>query len=254
MKRTLLLATALGVLLGFALPAPQAQAALNVGFSIGSGGRHNGFSLGFQSEPDVVLIPSSRVYYAQDADVDLYSYDDAWYCVQDGVWYASDSYDGPFVAIGFSSVPYEIRNVPVSYRRHWEGYTSQSSGYRDGYQNRGWNQNRGGATQYRGGWSQDRGNAYQDRSGWSQNRGDPTQYRGGWSQDRGNAYQDRGGWSQNRGNPTQDRGGAWNQGGSWNDRNNSGDHGNRGHGNGGNNGRGNRGRGNWNRGGRGWGR
>jgi len=233
MKRTLLLATALGVFLGFAQPAPQAQAAVSVGFSIGSSGRHDGFSLSFRSRPDVVLIPSSRVYYAQDADEDLYFYDDAWYCVQDGVWYTSDSYQGPFAAIGYSSVPYEIRNVPGSYRRHWEGYAAPAQAYGDGYQNRGsWNQDRGGA------WNQDRG-AYQNRGG-------------GWNQDQSGAYQRRGGggWSQNRGD--ENYGGNW--GGNWNDRGNSRNHGYQGRGRGGNGDHWNRGRGNWNRGGRGWGR
>jgi hypothetical protein len=237
MKRTLLLATALGVFLGFAQPARPAQAAVSVGFSIGSGGRHDGFSLSFRSRPDVVLIPSSSVYYAQDANEDVYFYDDAWYCVEDGVWYMADSYQGPFVAIGFSSVPYEIRNVPGSYRRHWEGYTAPAQTYGDGFQNRGWNQDRGdayqnrGSNQTRGGWNQDRGGAYQNRS----------------------SNQDRGGWSQNRVDTQQNRGHG-NQGGNWNNRDNSGDRGNHGRGNGANGDRGNRGRGNSNRGGRGWGR
>jgi len=243
MKRTLLLATALGVFLGFAQPAPQAQAAVSVGFSIGSRGRHDGFSLSFRSRPDVVLIPSSRVYYAQDADEDLYFYDDAWYCVQDGVWYTSDSYQGPFAAIGFSSVPYEIRNVPGSYRRHWEGYAAPAQAYGDGYQDRGtWNQDRGGA------WYQDRGGQYQNRGGgWSQDQsGGYPRGGGGWSQNRGNVSQDRGGWNQNRGGE--------NYGGNWNDRGNSRDHGYQGRGRGANGDRWNRGRGNWNRGGRSWGR
>ena len=64
MKRALLLA-ALWTLIGFAWPAPQAQASVSVGVSIGSG-RHGGFSLRFASRPNVVLIPSSRVYYAPD--------------------------------------------------------------------------------------------------------------------------------------------------------------------------------------------
>jgi len=193
MKRTLLLAAALGALLGFAQPARQAQAAVSVGFSIGSGGRHNGFSLGFQSQPNVVLIPSSRVYYAQDADVDLYSYDDAWYCVEDGVWYTSDSYDGPFVAIGFSSVPYEIRNVPGSYRRHWEGYAAPAPRYRDAYQ--------------------DRSGGYQDRGWSSQNRGDENRGQS-WgdrndSRDHGNQGRGNGGNRShgNRGRGNSDRGG-----------------------------------------------
>jgi hypothetical protein len=158
MKRTLLLAAALGALLGFAQPARPAQAAVSVGFSIGSGGRHNGFSLSFRSRPDVVLIPSSRVYYAQDANEDVYFYDDAWYCVEDGVWYTADSYQGPFVAVGFSSVPHEIRNVPGSYRRHWEGYAAPAPRYRDAYQDRS------GSNRDRGGWNQNRGDGNQGQS------------------------------------------------------------------------------------------
>jgi hypothetical protein len=186
MKRTLLLAAALGALLGFAQPARQAQAAVNVGFSIGSGGRHNGFSLSFQSRPDVVLIPSSRVYYAQDANEDLYFYDDAWYCVEDGVWYTSDSYDGPFVAVGFSSVPYEIRNVPGSYRRHWEGYAAPAPRYRDAYQDRTWsNQNRGDGNRDQS-WG-DRNDSRDDGNQGRGNRGN------GGHGNRGRGNSDRGG-------------------------------------------------------------
>jgi len=118
MKRTILLATALGAFLGFALPARQADASVSVGVSIGTG-RHGGFSLSFASRPSVVLIPSSRVYYASNFAEDLYCYDDDWYTCDDGTWYTARSYNGPFVQIAFTSLPYEIRSVPVSYRRHW---------------------------------------------------------------------------------------------------------------------------------------
>lgn len=123
MKRAILLATALVAFLGFALPARQAEASVSVGVSIGTG-RHGGFSLSFASQPNVVLIPSSRVYYAPNLDEDLYSYDDEWYYCQDGDWYSADSYDGPFYQVAFTSVPYEIQNIPVRYRRHWGGYQS----------------------------------------------------------------------------------------------------------------------------------
>ena len=123
MKRAILLATALVAFLGFALPARQAEASVSVGVSIGTG-RHGGFSLSFASRPNVVLIPSSRVYYAPNLDEDLYAYDDEWYYCQDGDWYSADSYDGPFYEVAFTSVPFEIRNIPTRYRRHWGGYQS----------------------------------------------------------------------------------------------------------------------------------
>ena len=132
MKRAFLLAAALLTLAGFALPARQAQAGVSVGFSIGSGRHGNGFSLSFASRPNVVLIPSSRVYYASDLDEDLYCVDDQWYYCNDGTWYEADSYNGPFFAVGFESIPYEIRSVPVHYRRHWGGYSGYFSDP-DGY-------------------------------------------------------------------------------------------------------------------------
>jgi hypothetical protein len=137
MKRALLLTAALTVLLGLGTPARQAQAAVSVGLSFGSG-RHGGFSLNFSSRPNVVLVPSSRVYYVSDLDQDLYCYGNEWYYVDDGAWYMAPSYNGPFVQIAFTSVPYEIRSVPVRYRRHWNGYTAPV--YRQPtYRNRTWN-------------------------------------------------------------------------------------------------------------------
>jgi len=143
MKRALILATALAALLGFAAPARQAQAAVSVGLSIGSG-RHGGFSLSFSSRPNVVLIPSSRVYYAPSLNEDLYCYGDDWYYCDEGEWYMGSSYNGPFVQIAFTSVPYEIRTVPVSYRRHWGGsYRNYSAPVYHApvttYRNRTWN-------------------------------------------------------------------------------------------------------------------
>lgn len=227
MKRALLLAAALATLAGFAWPARQAQASVSVGVSIGSGG-HGGFSLSFASRPSVVLIPSSRVYYAPDLDEDLYAYDDEWYYCDDGTWYIADSYDGPFFEIGFTSVPYEIRNVPFRYRRHWGG----DSGY---YGNSGYYDNSG----------------YYGNSGYSGYSRD-TRYRSTYrppvvtSPTYG--YRDRDRTWGDRDQRSQTWGGDQNQGnGTWNDRNDRGQNNDRGNGRGrGNHGRGH-GQGRWGR-------
>jgi len=217
MKRAILLATVLAAFLGFALPARQAEASVSVGVSIGTG-RHGGFSLSFASRPNVVLIPSSRVYYAPNLDEDLYSYDDEWYYCQDGDWYSADAYDGPFYQVAFTSVPFEIRNIPVRYRRHWGGYQS--------YQ--GYN-----APVYRAPvTTRYRAPAYPTRT---------------WSDQRRN-------WNDQNGQPSNDRNGQWNDrnGGGNNDRQGNNGRGNgrgrsnghgKGHGNNGNQGNG----GGWNR-------
>ena len=188
MKRAFLLAVAALSFLAFAAPAQKAEAAVSVGLSVG--GRHSGFSLSFQSRPEVVLIPSSRVYYTQDFDQDLYCYGDDWYYVDDGAWFYSRSYRGPFVEIAFTSVPFEVRNVPVGYRRHWGGSNSYYT-------------NRYGTTTRDRSWSDRSQTSTRDRN-WGDR--DPSSHR-----DRN--YNDRN-QGRGRGEGNHGRGNGWGRGGS----------------------------------------
>jgi hypothetical protein len=163
MKRHLLLTLFALASLAFAAPIHQAQAAVSVGVSINTGSPYRGLTLNFRSQPDLALIPSSRVYYASNIDQDLYRYGDNWYYTADDCWYASRSYRGPFVQIGVSSVPFAVYNVPDSYRRHWGG-ASRGQGYAYGNQHRQWGQrndrggrNGGGSTRNRNHVSADQG-------------------------------------------------------------------------------------------------
>jgi len=222
MKRALLLTLAALTFLAFALPARQAQAAVSLGFSISTGGRHNGFSLSFQSRPTMVVIPSSRVYYDPDLDQDLYCYGGDWYYVDDGgAWYTSRSYRGPFIQVSFGSVPYEVRNVPGGYRRHWGGgYSTSSYGY--GYRDRQSNDRY--QTPYRDRSWTDRNQTQERDRTWSQTQDRSQAQDRNWNdqgqwQDRDRSWSDR--------NQTQDRGG--NQGRDRGRRNN-GNRGGNGHG------------------------
>lgn len=100
--------------------APQAKAGTSVGVQIQIGDRYRGGEVQFRSEPDVVVVPSTRVYYVRDYDYDVYRYGSYWYFIDDGYWYRSRTWRGPFVHIGYMSVPRPIRVVPVNYRRHWK--------------------------------------------------------------------------------------------------------------------------------------
>ena len=169
MKRYLLLTLFALASLAFAAPVRQAQAAVSVGVSFNTGSPYRGLSLSFRSQPDLAMIPTSRVYYARNIDQDLYRYGDNWYFTEDDCWYAARSYRGPFVQISVASVPYDVYHVPASYRRHW-GAASRGQGY--GYGNR---DHRGGNQGRRGNQSDDRG----------RNGGGNTRYRDHVSADQG---------------------------------------------------------------------
>jgi hypothetical protein len=100
--------------------AQPVQAGTSVGVHIQIGDPYRGGSLVFHKEPDVVVVPQSRVYYVRDYNYDLYRYGSYWYFIDDGYWYRARSYRGPFVHISSSSVPRSVRYVPVKYRRHWK--------------------------------------------------------------------------------------------------------------------------------------
>ncbi|HEX5030296.1 MAG TPA: hypothetical protein VFX78_02420 [Candidatus Eisenbacteria bacterium] len=103
-------------------PGPKASAATSFSFSLRIGDPYIGPRLAFYEQPDVVLIPGTRVYYVDDYDYDLYRYGNYWYYCWNGGWYRSVDYDGPFYFIGYQSVPYSIRYIPVRYRHHWRNY------------------------------------------------------------------------------------------------------------------------------------
>lgn len=120
MKRLLLAAAALATV-GFAALPASSMAATSVGVSINIGDPYRGAALHFRSEPDVVLVPDTRVYYVRNYDYDVYRYGSYWYFIDDGRWYRARTYRGPFVYIHETSVPRAIVTVPTHYRRHWGG-------------------------------------------------------------------------------------------------------------------------------------
>ena len=104
----------------FLAAVSPAQAGTSVGVHIQVGDPYRGGSLVFHKEPDVVVVPETRVYYVRNYDYDVYRYGSYWYFIDDGYWYRARSYRGPFVHISSGSVPRSVRYVPVKYRRHWK--------------------------------------------------------------------------------------------------------------------------------------
>src|SRR5258706_3552571 len=120
MNRLLVMVAAVASLWLIALPA-SSMASTRVGVSINIGDPYRGAALPFRSEPDVVLVPETRVYYVRNYDYDVYRYGSYWYFIDDGRWYRARSYRGPFLCVHETSVPRSIERVPVRYRRHWGG-------------------------------------------------------------------------------------------------------------------------------------
>ncbi|HEY2387157.1 MAG TPA: hypothetical protein VGK30_09360 [Candidatus Binatia bacterium] len=72
----------------------------------------------FESEPQVVVVPQTQVYYVPGLDYDFYRFGGWWYVNRDGYWYSSRSYHGPFGPIAFERVPHAIVAIPASYHHH----------------------------------------------------------------------------------------------------------------------------------------
>lgn len=73
----------------------------------------------FHSEPEVVVVPRTKVYYVPAVpDYDMYRFGRSWYINRDGYWYRSNAYRGPFKIVEYRHVPHEIVVVPGEYRHH----------------------------------------------------------------------------------------------------------------------------------------
>lgn len=119
MKRMILAAVALVSVATFA--AGPAKAGTSVGVDIQVGDPYRGASISFRSEPEVVLVPRTKVYYVDDYDCDLYRYGRYWYFVEEGRWYRARRYSGPFYYVHRTSVPRSVLSIPPRYRRNWDG-------------------------------------------------------------------------------------------------------------------------------------
>ena len=121
MKRwnALFLGLAIAVALGVSLAPAKAGTSVSVNMRIGDPYRGE---IVFRSEPDIVVVPDSRVYYVRNSDYDLFRYGRYWYLCEHGVWFRARSYRGPFRHISFTTVPRAVVYVPEKHWRHWRDH------------------------------------------------------------------------------------------------------------------------------------
>ena len=117
MKRATLCAAMLAVAL--ATPA-MARTQTYFGFQIGISNAPPPPRTVFYDEPSEIYRPSEHVYVVADDDYDVFRCDGSYYVCQDGYWYRSPRYRGPWATVDVRYVPRPIFSVPVHYWRHRE--------------------------------------------------------------------------------------------------------------------------------------
>jgi len=122
MSRNLVWVACLVMTLALGAMPSKASARTDVSINLRIGDPYRGPRMVFRDDPDIVVVPGTRVYYVRDYDYDLYRYGGFWYYNYDGGWYRARRYSGPFAYVGYRAVPREIAYVPVRYRRHWHAY------------------------------------------------------------------------------------------------------------------------------------
>ncbi|TMQ54066.1 MAG: hypothetical protein E6K77_07405 [Candidatus Eisenbacteria bacterium] len=175
----------------------SASARTSVSVDLHFGDRYRGPDVVFYDEPDVVVVPGTRVYYVRDYDYDMYRCGRFWYYNYDGGWYRARNYRGPWIYVGYRSVPRDVGYVPYRYRRHWREFREEPRyTYRDSRnRDRGWlDRDRGEQNRDRGWRDRDRGEQNRDRGWRDRDRGQQNRDRGWRDRDRderGDGRQDR---------------------------------------------------------------
>lgn len=91
-----------------------------------------GISIGINlsSYPRMVRVPGYPVYYASDANANLFFYDGIWWVYQGSNWYSSSWYNGPWELVSPDFVPLYVLRVPVGFYRspphYFQGWSHQA--------------------------------------------------------------------------------------------------------------------------------
>lgn len=114
------LRSALWMILAVAIAAPAgAETRTTLKVQLGLGNAPPPPVVIYREAPPVVVVPQSAVYVVRDdgCDYDFFRYGVYWFIWNDGYWYRSRSYRGPFHVVETRYVPAAIWKVP---NRHWK--------------------------------------------------------------------------------------------------------------------------------------
>jgi len=98
-----------------------AHAETYFGFQLGIKNAPDPPVIAFQSEPQTVVVPSTRVIRVTDAacKVDLFRFGGTWYAYNAKHWYRSEDVSGPYRVLDARKVPRAVLFVPpMHWKRH----------------------------------------------------------------------------------------------------------------------------------------
>ena len=153
MRRTIML-----LMLGALALAGSASARTNTyfGFQIGVGNAPPPPRVVYYSEPDVMMVPGTQVYYVDNsAGYDEFRYGPYYYICNDGYWYRGRSYRGPFRVVDVRSVPRVVFTARVA---------SHDRGWHRGQGRMGWRGNRDWRYRDNNDWRDRNNNDWRDRN------------------------------------------------------------------------------------------
>jgi hypothetical protein len=95
--------------------------------------------------PNLVPVPGYPVYYAPGLPDNYFFYDGLYWVFQDGNWYQSRWYNGPWIGVAPDAVPLYVLRVPVRYYRHppafFHGWRSDAAPHWEEHWGRAWADN-----------------------------------------------------------------------------------------------------------------
>ncbi len=74
------------------------------------------YTVVYVEDPVLFIIPGTYVYYINSKDSDNFFYDGFCWKSWNGIWYRAEVYSGPWTEVDIASVPYDIINLPPSWR------------------------------------------------------------------------------------------------------------------------------------------
>ena len=92
-----------------------ASAQVSIGVGVALPGVRIGINI--PAYPQLAPIPGYPVYYAPDADANLFFYNGMYWAFADNAWYSSSWYNGPWYMVPPEEVPVFILRVPVRFYR-----------------------------------------------------------------------------------------------------------------------------------------
>ena len=121
MKRFIIVASLCILASSLAVAHPASAQELRVNANLG------GSHIYFDTQPNVVLVPNTQVYYAPYGNYEVYRYRNHWYANRNGTWFRSSNYRGPYYQTDMDRVPQPVVSVPMDYRqqfndRHHNGW------------------------------------------------------------------------------------------------------------------------------------